>query len=103
MASILVIDDEVSTRIALTSMLEALGHQVLAAPQQGTVRLPSPSVGLSRSSGAPAYNSTSSPPLVALSDNAIAPAGGDQPHNNLQPYLTLNFCIALQGVYPPRT
>ena len=38
-----------------------------------------------------------------FSDNAIAPAGGDQPHNNMQPYLTLNFCIALQGVYPPRT
>ena len=31
------------------------------------------------------------------------PAGGDQPHNNMQPYLTLNFCIALQGVFPPRT
>lgn len=41
--------------------------------------------------------------LVAMSGNAIAPAGGDQPHNNMQPYLTLNFCIALQGVYPPRT
>jgi microcystin-dependent protein len=41
--------------------------------------------------------------LTQLSDNTIAPAGGDQPHNNLQPYLTLNFCIALQGVYPPRT
>jgi len=38
-----------------------------------------------------------------FSDNAIAPAGGDQPHNNMQPYLTLNFCLALQGVYPPRT
>jgi microcystin-dependent protein len=38
-----------------------------------------------------------------LNANAITPAGGDQPHNNLQPYLTLNFCIALQGVYPPRT
>ena len=34
---------------------------------------------------------------------ALAPAGGDQPHNNMQPYLTLNFNIALQGVYPPRT
>lgn len=30
-------------------------------------------------------------------------SGGDQPHNNLMPYLTLNFCIALQGVFPPRT
>ena len=41
--------------------------------------------------------------LVQLAPNGIAPAGGDQPHNNLQPYLTLNFCIALQGVFPPRT
>jgi microcystin-dependent protein len=38
-----------------------------------------------------------------LSDNCVTPAGGDQPHNNLMPYLTLNWCIALQGVYPPRT
>jgi microcystin-dependent protein len=41
--------------------------------------------------------------LVQLNPVAIAPAGGDQPHNNMQPYLTLNLCIALQGVYPPRT
>jgi microcystin-dependent protein len=33
---------------------------------------------------------------------ALAPAGGSLPHNNMQPYLTLNFCIALQGVFPPR-
>lgn len=42
-------------------------------------------------------------PLTQLSPNAIAPAGGDQPHNNMQPYLTFYFCIALQGVFPPRT
>lgn len=30
------------------------------------------------------------------------PAGGGLPHNNMMPYLTLNFCIALQGVFPPR-
>lgn len=40
--------------------------------------------------------------LVMMSDQALAPAGGDQPHNNLQPYLTFYFCIALQGVFPPR-
>jgi microcystin-dependent protein len=33
----------------------------------------------------------------------IGVAGGSLPHNNMQPYLTLNFCIALQGIYPPRT
>ena len=42
-------------------------------------------------------------PLVQLSFNAASPAGGDQPHNNLQPYLTFYFCIALQGVFPPRS
>ena len=46
---------------------------------------------------------TANPVLVSMSDSTLAPAGGDQPHNNMQPYLTLNFCIALQGVYPPRT
>lgn len=40
--------------------------------------------------------------LVSLSPNALTPAGGDQPHNNMMPYLTFNFCIALQGVFPPR-
>ena len=43
---------------------------------------------------------TSSNTTLAL--EAIAPTGGDQPHNNMQPYLTLNFNIALQGVFPPR-
>ena len=47
--------------------------------------------------------STSTSPLVQMDSNAIAPVGGSQPHNNMMPYLTLNFCIALQGVFPPRT
>ena len=41
--------------------------------------------------------------LVAMAPAALPPAGGDQPHNNLQPYLTFYFNIALQGVFPPRT
>src|SRR6202008_3730512 len=38
------------------------------------------------------------PSLVPMAPETLAPAGGDQPHNNLQPYLTFYFCIALQGV-----
>lgn len=34
---------------------------------------------------------------------ALSLTGGGLPHNNMMPYLTLNFCIALQGVYPPRS
>jgi len=37
-----------------------------------------------------------------LSPEAVAVAGGSLPHNNMQPYLTLNFCIALQGIFPQR-
>ena len=37
-----------------------------------------------------------------MAPNMVAVAGGSQPHNNLMPYLTLNFCIALQGIYPSR-
>lgn len=40
--------------------------------------------------------------LVNMASQALPPAGGSLPHNNLMPYLTLNFCIALQGVFPPR-
>jgi microcystin-dependent protein len=40
--------------------------------------------------------------VVQMAPQALPPAGGDQPHNNLMPYLTFFFCIALQGVFPPR-
>ncbi|MFO0819048.1 MAG: tail fiber protein [Pirellulales bacterium] len=38
----------------------------------------------------------------ALSPQTIGSVGGQQAHENMQPYLTVNFCIALQGVFPPR-
>ena len=41
--------------------------------------------------------------LTIMAPQGLPPTGGNQPHNNMQPYLTLNFCIALQGVFPPRT
>jgi microcystin-dependent protein len=42
---------------------------------------------------------------VAMHAGSIAPSsgGGSQPHNNLQPYLALNFVIALQGIFPSQT
>ena len=47
-------------------------------------------------------------PYETTLDNAMATAmltnaGGSQPHENTQPYLTLNFCIALQGIFPSQT
>jgi microcystin-dependent protein len=40
--------------------------------------------------------------LVGLAPETLARAGGGLPHNNMMPYLTLSFCIALQGVFPQR-
>ena len=37
-----------------------------------------------------------------LNPGAISSVGGSQPHNNMMPYLVLNFCIALQGIFPTR-
>lgn len=48
----------------------------------------------------PTYASGS--PNVNMSPSALAPAGSSFPHNNMQPYLVLNFCIAMQGIFPPR-
>ena len=55
---------------------------------------------LCRSNNGQAWGAASN--LVTMSPQAISPAGGDQPHSNMQPYLTFYFCIALQGVFPPR-
>jgi microcystin-dependent protein len=62
--------------------------------------VPSTNASFAQSSGGTLYQSSAN---TQLAGQALAAAGGSQPHNNLQPYLTLNFCIALQGVYPPRT
>jgi microcystin-dependent protein len=86
----------------LESEIPSHSHALMAAVPPALLFAPSPTTALSRSAGGPAYQ-VSNAGLVTMNDNAIAPAGGDQPHNNLQPYLTLNFCIALQGVFPPRT
>lgn len=48
----------------------------------------------------PAYSTDA--PNVAMSAQALAPAGGSQSHNNLPPYQVVIFCIALQGIFPPR-
>lgn len=86
----------------LESEMPSHNHLVFASTTSAAAPTPGPTVTLGKSNGVAAY-STNLSGLVPMSDSTVAPAGGDQPHNNLMPYLTLNFCIALQGVYPPRT
>jgi microcystin-dependent protein len=49
----------------------------------------------------PVYRSAGSA-TTQMNTASIANAGGSQPHTNIQPYLTINFCIALNGVFPSR-
>lgn len=51
----------------------------------------------------PGLYSSDSSSLVSMDSAAVANSGGGQAHTNLQPYLTLNYIIALQGLYPSRS
>ena len=65
----------------------------------GTSYDPANAVSAGDAGGAREYAAASN---VTMAANALAATGGGQSHSNLQPYLAMNFCIALQGVYPPR-
>jgi microcystin-dependent protein len=80
------------------AQLPAHGHQMQAVPSAEQAN-PDSSHGLGN---APLYQAPGA--LTTMGAGAIGPStGGGGPHNNMQPYLALNFIIALQGVYPPRS
>jgi microcystin-dependent protein len=83
----------------LESEIPSHSHTMNASQADGLERTPAGQL-LSTGVGISQYQTPQS--MTNLSPNAVAPAGGDQPHNNLQPYLTFYFNIALQGVFPPR-
>jgi microcystin-dependent protein len=61
--------------------------------------IPGPNASYAQSTGGTLYQSTTD---GQLDGSALGVTGGGLPHNNMQPYLTLNFCIALQGLFPAR-
>lgn len=85
----------------LESEIPAHSHQMRGAAQDPALaKAVNPSASWALSQGGGIYQGSSNTQLAA---EALAPSGGDQPHNNMQPYLTFYFNIALQGVFPPRT
>lgn len=85
----------------LESEIPSHAHGVLANINPSNLAAPSAARSFARAAPGSAYKATTQN-IVAFNSSAIAPAGGDQPHNNMMPYLTLNFCIALQGIFPAR-
>ena len=85
----------------LESEIPSHTHVMRASSDPSDIQQPTTARSLARSQPGFAYISGQTP-NTTLAPQALAPAGGSLPHNNMMPYLTLNFCIALQGVFPPR-
>jgi microcystin-dependent protein len=84
----------------LASELAFHTHNVTASASDGVDSSPNnslPAAGV----GIGAYRAPGS--NTTLADTSVAAVGGSLPHNNLMPYLTFTFCIALQGIFPPRS
>ena len=73
-------------------------HTASAANVPATSNAPSTTRMISQSAGANMYAGASN--LQAMAPLALANVGSSQAHPNMQPYLTLTFCIALQGIFP---
>jgi microcystin-dependent protein len=88
------------TAVTLTrDQLPLHTHFAQASSAPGNAFVPTGNL-LAKVEGVDVYN----PPtdIVPMAPSAIDNAGGNQAHVNLQPLLTLNFCIALQGIFPSR-
>lgn len=87
----------------LTTEMPAHTHSVMAyTGDPADSRIPNPTETLGTPSPGKLYDATTTP-VVAMAPQAFTPTGGNQPHNNMPPFLTVFFIIALQGIYPPRS
>jgi len=68
-----------------------------ASNTNATTDQPGGNVPARNPSGVPGYATAADADLAAA---GVASVGGSQPHNNLQPYIVVNYIIALQGMYP---
>jgi len=87
----------------LPTEMPAHTHTVQCNSGSGEVNTPSNNIWCKSHTGKTPLKMYAATSDGAMSPNAISTAGGSQPHNNMPPYLVLNFIIALQGVFPSRT
>jgi microcystin-dependent protein len=78
-------------------------HTLPVDPGAGRSPAPSPSTVLGATGrGAPEVYADAATSGAMMTVSSVGASGGSQPHNNMMPYLTLNYCISLQGVFPVR-
>jgi len=83
------------------SEIPAHPHSLMCLPAVGNRTTPVGNT-IARVTGATPYLPPAGAALAGMAPQALAVAGGDLPHNNMMPFLVLNFCIAMQGVFPSR-
>jgi len=86
----------------LQSEIPAHTHQAQASNEPAEVQAPAADRSLARSKPGYAYQSNTVDNLVQMSAQTTSVVGSSFPHENMPPALVLNFCIALQGIFPPR-
>ncbi len=88
--------------VALTAnQIPAHTHSVNAVSSQANQQGPGGNTWAQESMGNDEFYSNAAPD-TNMSPSALTNAGGGQPHSNMQPYLVMNFIIALQGIFPSR-
>jgi microcystin-dependent protein len=85
------------------STIPGHNHPLLGTTAAGNVVSPNGHVLAQPASAQTHLYAAPSNPVVALNPASVQPTGGGQPHDNLQPFLVLTYCIALQGVFPSRS
>jgi microcystin-dependent protein len=83
-----------------TAEMPAHSHAAYGDAANGVSDVPTNQLPARNPAGIPAYGAAAT---AQLASNHIAAAGSSSPHNNLQPFLVINYCIALQGIYPSRS
>ena len=78
-------------------------HRLRASTKVAESPLPAGNLLAASAANGPAVFAPPGQSQVPMHPQAIAPVGGTQPHQNMSPGLTLNFMIALQGIFPSRT
>lgn len=87
----------------LTSEMPAHTHMVQADYDHRNATATNPNGAVQVNSTGNLLFSTVAPSGTVMNPAMVSVAGGSQPHNNLMPYLVMNYCIAMQGVFPPRS
>jgi microcystin-dependent protein len=82
--------------------MPAHSHRLQAASDFANANVPGNAVPAAKPRGGRDIYAPAGSPAAALNANAVGGSGGNQPHDNMQPYLALNFIIALQGIFPSR-